>query len=123
MLADAVADGGVPQRSDLLPAEPTLAERAPGVVWGMPDMAPAPAAPPTTQVAEVETAPRAGPMVGAAQEPAPAAPPVTSSAAPIEPRLAGRAPGVVWGVPDRAPARGTAPTAQVAEVETPRAQG
>ena len=57
MLADAVADAGLPRDSALPPAETTLAERAPGVVWGMPDMAPAPAATPT-EIAVVDTAPR-----------------------------------------------------------------
>jgi hypothetical protein len=121
MLADAVADAGLPRRSDLPPAEPALAERAPGVVWGMPDMAPAPAATPTAQVAEVKSAPRAGPMVGGSHEPAHAAPAVTSAPAAIEPLLAGRAPGAVWGIPDRA--RAAAPTTQAAEVEAGSYQG
>jgi outer membrane protein OmpA-like peptidoglycan-associated protein len=65
--------------------EPSLAARAPGVVWGMPDMAPAPAglpaAAPSTQVAHAVTASRAVPI------PAPLEPAV----APAEMVLAGEA--------------------------------
>ena len=128
MLADAVADAGLPRDSALPPAETTLAERAPGVVWGMPDLAPAPAATPT-QVAEVETAPSVprwsgySGVVRASADRAALGPgwsgahPRAARRQPAEPppridspRLAGRAPGVVWGMPDMAPAQpGDAP--------------
>jgi outer membrane protein OmpA-like peptidoglycan-associated protein len=69
------------------PVEAELAGRAPGVVWGMPDMAPPPAEPTS-----------ATPLLG----PRHAAPPPP---APVETTLAGRAPGVVWGLPEMAPAQ------------------
>jgi hypothetical protein len=65
------------------PVDPDVAGRAPGVVWGMPDL------PPTD-----------GPSVvaDASMDEAPAPDP-----APVDTSLAGRAPGVIWGMPDRAP--------------------
>jgi outer membrane protein OmpA-like peptidoglycan-associated protein len=67
------------------PVEAALAGRAPGVVWGMPDMSPPPAEPTSTPSRGLQLA----------------APPPS---APVETTLAGRAPGVVWGMPDMAPA-------------------
>jgi hypothetical protein len=115
MLADAVADAGVPRDSAVPPAETPLAERAPGVVWGMPDMALPPAAAPKSQLAAVEAAPPAGSMAGVSREP--------GASASIEPGLAGRAPGAVWGTPDRARTRAV-PPARVAAIDLgPRVAG
>jgi outer membrane protein OmpA-like peptidoglycan-associated protein len=71
------------------PVDTALAGRAPGVVWGMPDMTPPPAEPDPTASSTSSRQPQ-----HAALLPAPA---------PVETSLAARAPGVVWGMPDMAP--------------------
>ncbi len=113
MLTDAPPDAGLPPHSPPAPREATLTGRAPGVVWGIPDTAPARAAGQTTQLADVETAQRDRSTVGRSSAPVHGVPPAP------EPSLAGRAPGVIWGMPDMAPAptglpRAT-PTAGVVE--------
>ena len=82
-----VASNGMEHAASSAPAavETALAGRAPGVVWGMPDLTPPPAEPTPTLTRELRHA---------------ALPP----SAPVETRLAGRAPGVVWGMPEMAPA-------------------
>jgi outer membrane protein OmpA-like peptidoglycan-associated protein len=69
------------------PVETTLAGRAPGVVWGMPDMAPPPDEPDAMQAAAPSRRLRRPPP----------------AAVPVETSLAGRAPGVVWGMPAMTP--------------------
>jgi outer membrane protein OmpA-like peptidoglycan-associated protein len=71
------------------PVETALAGRAPGVVWGMPDMTQPPAEPDPTARSTSSRQPQ-----HAALLPPPA---------PVETSLAARAPGVVWGMPDMAP--------------------
>src|SRR5919106_874350 len=82
-----MASNGMEHAASSAPAavETALAGRAPGVVWGMPDLTPPPAEPTPTLTRELRHA---------------ALPP----SAPVETRLAGRAPGVVWGMPDMAAA-------------------
>ena len=85
------------------PDTPTLAERASGAVWGMPDMAPGPTE---------------GPLAMLADAVADAGLPRRSDLLPAEPTLAERAPGVVWGMPEMASAPAAPPTTQVEKIET-----
>jgi outer membrane protein OmpA-like peptidoglycan-associated protein len=72
------------------PVAAALAGRAPGVVWGMPDMRPSPTEPDTMASSTSSRQPRDAALL----------PP----SMPVETSLAARAPGVVWGMPDIAPA-------------------
>ena len=112
----------------------SLAARAPGVVWGMVDMSHRPARP----AAAAGVAQAAGASTARAPSPAPmpAAAAVADRPAgragrpPAEVTLAGRAPGVVWGMvdmPDRpaepAPAASPAPVADVSAASSSGSPG
>jgi outer membrane protein OmpA-like peptidoglycan-associated protein len=85
------------------PVAAALAGRAPGVVWGMPDMRPSPTEPDTMASSTSSRQPRDAALL----------PP----SMPVETSLAARAPGVVWGMPDMAPApAGRTPAAPSSEV-------
>src|SRR5918996_567871 len=95
-----MASNGMEHAASSAPAavETALAGRAPGVVWGMPDLTPPPAEPTPTLTRELRHA---------------ALPPP----APVETVLAGGAPGVVWGMPDMAEApAGPSPAASPREI-------
>ena len=79
---------------------PILAERAPGVVWGTPEMASAPAD---------------GPLAMLADASADAGLPPHADLPRGETNLAVRAPGVVWGMPEMAPAPADGPQAMLAD--------
>ena len=102
--AQDLASLGAPYKSLPPPPSdaPTPAGRAPGAVWGMPDMVAGPADGPLAMLADAVTD---------------AGVPRDSDLPPAETTLAERAPGVVWGMPDMAPAPAVAPT-QVAAVDT-----
>jgi outer membrane protein OmpA-like peptidoglycan-associated protein len=128
----ASAAGTREARSAPARVETSLAGRAPGVVWGMVDMSDRPARP----TAAAEVAQGAGASTATASSPAP----MPAAAAPAdrpeggagrpstEVTLAGRAPGVVWGMvdmPDRpaepAPATNAAPAEANASAASPAA--